>query len=63
MGASPAAPGPVYSLQFLGIAHAIPAGFPLLSLARPRGFIILSLYILLDLLYIFLVENASYFLL
>jgi hypothetical protein len=29
---------PGYPLQFLGFAYANPAGFPLLSLARPGGF-------------------------
>jgi hypothetical protein len=35
-GASRQKPG--FPLQFLGFANANPAGFPLQSLARPRGF-------------------------
>jgi hypothetical protein len=31
------AAGPGYPLQFLGFAHANPAGFPLLSLARMKN--------------------------
>jgi hypothetical protein len=37
LGASPPAAGPGFPLHGRGFAYATPVGFPLQSLARPRG--------------------------